>query len=147
MVEPAIHGNPRTLTASLVLSTIGNALGEIRHRGGLTWAEIGGVLRRSEDQAAKYADGSAEMGIVAFAHAKQQWGSLFTGPLNRLCIETSPLVLCDHAAHSAVLRGALSMAEALESNDDISPREVMLHRHTLEAARDALDAMLRKACP
>ena len=105
MADPAIHGKRRVYSASNALTALGNALGEIRQQDGLKWGEIGEVLGKSEDQAAKYADGTAEMGVVAFGKGKREWNGRFTGPFDRLCVESRPGILCDQQAQSAVLRG------------------------------------------
>ena len=70
-------------SASHVLQAIAAELSTIKHEDGLTDADIGRVLGKSEDQAAKYRTGLAEMGIVAFAAGKREWNGRFTGALDR----------------------------------------------------------------
>lgn len=145
MTVPTIDTIKPIYSASNALAAIGNALGEIRQQDGLTWGEMGRVLGKSDDQAAKYADGSAEMGVVAFGLAKREWNGRFTGPFDRLCVGSRPGPLNDHTAHSAVLRGALAMSEALQNGNQIYDWEVKANRAALEAARDALEELLAKA--
>lgn len=147
MAKPPIHGKPPVFSASKVLAAIGEELALIKSQDGLTWADIGRVLGRSEDQAAKYADGTAEMGVVAFAAAKREWNGRFTGSLDRLCVESRPAGSSDRSCGSQVLAAALAMSVALEGDDEIVADEVRQNRATLESARDAIDAQLAKLTP
>lgn len=131
-------------SASTVLEAIASELATIKHEDGLTDADIGRVLGKSEDQAAKYRTGLAEMGVVAFAAAKREWNGRFTGALDRLCVESRPGVANDRAAQCKVLEAALAMSVALADDDAIVREEVRKNRATLEAARDAIDEQLRK---
>lgn len=145
MSDPTIHGFRRTLSASSILASVGQALGEIRQQDGLTWNDIGHVLGKSEDQAAKYADGSAEMGLVAFYRGKAQWNGRFTGYADRLVTETRPRALDDNAIHSKVIRAALAIAEAKENGGDIFDWEVRIARPVLEQAKEAIEELLSMA--
>ena len=132
-------------SASKVLDEVGNALSVIRKEDRLTFADMGAVLGKSEDQAAKYCDGSAEMGVIAYARAKREWNGRFTGGLARLCAESRPAHdNTDRARQSKVLRAALALSEALEDDGEISPEEVRDNRKSLEDARSAIDELLRK---
>lgn len=142
MSAPMIHG--KTLTASAILREVGNDLSLIRQQDGLTWADLGKVLGRSDDQAAKYADGTAEMGIVAFGFGRREWGSRFTGSLDRLIDGHRIDAEHDRSRQSHVLRAALTLSIALEGDDAITADEIHANRGTIENARDALDALLSK---
>lgn len=142
---PTIHGKRAVFSASAVLEAVGRELGAIKQADGLTWADMGRVLGKSEDQAAKYADGTAEMGIVAFAAAKREWNGRFTRSLDRLCLETRRSDDSDQSRQTKVLRAALAIAEGLEDDEEFCQRDVATHRAKLEAARDAIDELLRKA--
>lgn len=131
-------------SASSVLEAVASELATIKHEDGLTDADIGRVLGKSEDQAAKYRTGLAEMGVVAFAAAKREWNGRFTGALDRLCVESRPGVVSDRAGQCKVLEAALAMSIALADDDAIVREEVRKNRATLEAARDAIDEQLRK---
>lgn len=131
-------------SASTTLDAIGTALTSIRIEDGLTFADMAAVLGKSEDQAAKYCAGSAEMGIVAYARARREWNGRFDGALDRLCHDTRPVADADRNRHSKILRAALALSVALEDDDEITPAEVRANRGTIEQARDALDELLRK---
>jgi len=136
-------------SASAVLDAIAHELTAIKAEDGLTDADIGRILGKSEDQAAKYRTGLAEMGVVAFAAAKREWNGRFTGSLDRLCITSRPglAAIHDRRAQSDVLKAALALSEALEDDDAISPEEVRQSRADLERARAAIDAQLAKLKP
>ena len=142
--SPNPSGNGPVFSASSVLEALGTELALIKSQDKLTYADLAAVLGKSEDQAAKYCEGSAEMGVIAFARAKREWNGRFTGKLDRLCVETRPCSDADRTRQSKVLKAALALSVALEDDDEITPDEVRSSRATLEAARDAIDAVLRK---
>ena len=144
MTQPTIHGKKPVYTASNALAAIGKAIGEIRQEDGLTWAEVGRVLGKSEDQAAKYADGSAEMGIISFGLAKREWNGRFTGYFDRLCVDSRPAgVHTDQSALTHLLAAAGQLSHALEDGE-ITAAEVRDNRAALENARDAINEQLSK---
>ena len=140
-----VHGKKQALTASLVVDTLGDALLSIKIEDRLRWADIGETLRRSEDQAAKYADGSATMDVVAFAMGRAAWGSRFTGGLDKL-IDVCGDGMNGHTAQSCILRAALALSQALEDGD-LSDSDIRTIRSTLEKSRDAIDALLVRLAP
>lgn len=145
MSEPPIHGNRRTLSASSVLEAVGDDLLQIKMQDRLRWTDIGEVLGRSEDQAAKYADGSASMDIVSWAKGRAQWGSRFTGSLERLIDgEIGPPTPVQ--TQSRLLKAALVIEEAKEDGE-LSVSDIQANRSVLEHARDALDAQLARLGP
>lgn len=131
-------------SASKVLETVGNDLALIKSQDRLTYADLAAVLGKSEDQAAKYCEGTAEMGLIAFARAWREWNGRFAGGLAALCHDSRPSADLDRARESKVLKAALALSIALSDDDEISPKEVRANRATIEAARDALDDLLRK---
>src|SRR6185295_2825782 len=109
MSNPRIHGRNRPLTASDIRETVGDALAAIRLEDRRTWVDMGEVIGKSEDQVAKYADGTAEMGLVSYTKGRIAWGSRLTGSLDRLIERQrslNPMV-----AQSRVLKAALCIAE------------------------------------
>jgi hypothetical protein len=142
-----IHGNRPVFSASAVLAAIAGDLSQIKTEDRLTHADLGRVLGKSEDQAAKYCEATAEMGVVAFAAAKREWNGRFTGALDRLCHESRPTADTDHDRHCKVLGAALALAEALRDDGEISVEEVRGHRADLEGARDAINDLLGMLTP
>jgi len=142
-----IHGNRPVFSASAVLEAIASELSAIKAQDRLTQADLGAVLGKSPDQAAKYCDGSAAMDVVTFARAKREWNGRFTGALDRLCHDSRPTSDSDHGRHCKVLRAAMALAEALADDGEISPDEVRTNRAALEAARDAINDTLGKLTP
>lgn len=134
-------------SASAVLDALAADLSTIKHEDRLTDADLGRVMGKSDDQAAKYRTGLAEMGVVAFAAAKREWNGRFTGTLDRLCEQSRPIgTEHDQAGQSAILKAALALSVALEDGE-VDPGEVRANRTTLENARDAITAQLAKLRP
>jgi hypothetical protein len=133
-------------SASAVLDAVASELATIKHEDNLTDADLGRVLGKSEDQAAKYRTGLAEMGVVAFAAAKREWNGRFTGALDRLCVDSRPASIDDRRGHTTILEAALALSVALQDGS-ITPEEVRANRATLENAREAIDAQLAKLRP
>jgi hypothetical protein len=142
---PLIHGKRKPITASLLLEAVADRLSTIRNEDNLRWSDIGGVLHKSEDQAAKYADGSAAMDFIAYARGKLAWGERFTGGVDALLAASHEPVNA-HQAQSCVLRAALALAEALEDGE-LTDAEILANRSTLEKAREAIDAQLSRLGP
>jgi hypothetical protein len=133
-------------SASAALEAAGRALNEIKSEDRLTWSDLGAVLGVSEDQAAKYADGSSTMNFVTFYRGKREWNGRFTGYIDRLCVDSRPGKVDDRHGHTSILEAALALSVALQDGD-ISAEEVRANRGTLENARDAIDEQLRKLRP
>ncbi len=131
-------------SASSILDELAEALRAIKKDDGLTDADLAAVLGRSEDQALKYRNGDAEMGVIAFARGKREWNGRFTGGLDRLISDTRPIGDADRIRGSKVLKAALALSVALEDDDEITAAEIKANRATIEQARDALDELLRK---
>lgn len=144
MSNPAIHGKRRALSASAVREAIATDLMQIKYEDKLTFADIGRVLGKSEDQAAKYCDGSACMDAVAYAFAKDQWNGRFTGTLDALIAEHNEAATTDRSKATAITKACLALSVALEDDDEASPKEVRKMRKDLEAARGAIDELLSK---
>jgi hypothetical protein len=145
--NPPIHGNRRTLTASNILGAIAADLSQIKSEDGLTYADIGHVLGKSEDQAAKYCDGSAEMGAVTYTFARREWNGRFTGRVDAMIGASRPPRNDDRAKLTALLCAAQEVASALENDDEMDGCEVAKARRKLEAAQEALAELLRKLSP
>lgn len=145
MSAPTIHGKRSAVTAFSVLDALGDDLTRIKSEDKLRWSDIGEVLGRSEDQAAKYADGSATMDVVAFAKGRAAWGSRFTGSLDRLIGGSTPVADAG-MTQSRILKAALAIEEAREDGD-LSIDDIRTNRSALEHARDAIDAQLARLGP
>ena len=147
MSNLAIHGKRPVFSASSALEAIATALSEIKRDDRLTYADLGALIGKSEDQAAKYCDGSATMDAITFGRAKREWNGRFTGYFDRLCVESRPATSTDRHDSNVILSAALTMCKALEDNNTIDRNEVLASRSELEAARDAIEAQLSKLMP
>jgi hypothetical protein len=134
----------KTLTETDILSAIADDLSLIKSEDRLSWKDIGRVVDRHHDQVPKYADGSAKMDVVSYALARREWGTRFTGSLDRLLEGCRLDGDCDRGRQSHVLRAALALSIALEDDEQISPAEVHANRATIENAIGALEALLSK---
>lgn len=145
MTEPCFHGIRPQFSASLVLSNLGDSLLAIKMDGKLTWADIGVVLGKSEDQAAKYADGTAEMGVIAYARGKREWGGRFTGSLMRLCYGCSNTPCNDRLTAAKTAQVGMLLNEALATSETVPASFIHQNRSAIEGLRDSLDALLRRS--
>lgn len=138
-------GLRRRLSASQIRAAIAADLMQIKHEDGLTFEDIGRVLGKSADMAARYCDGTASMCAETYAFAREAWNGRFTGRLDAL-IAGRPDATCDRAKESRVLRAALTLSVALEDGE-ITDTEILANRATLEHAKDAIDALLSRVGP
>lgn len=142
MSNPSISGNRRPLTASNVLEALASDLSLIKSQDKMRWVDVGEVLGVGDDAAAKYADGSQAMSVVAYARGKAAWNGRFSGSLENLIDQNRPTTN-PYAAQSAILKAALALSVALEDGE-LTVDEVRANRATLEAARDAIDGQLAR---
>lgn len=144
MSKPLIHGNTATLTASLIRAAIAQDLSQIKSEDGLTFADIGRILGKSEDQAAKYCDGTACMDAVTFQFARKEWNGRFTGSVDALVTGARRNRTNDRSKATAICRANMALSLALEDDDEASPEEVRKMRRDLEEGREAIDELLRR---
>lgn len=144
MSNPTIHGKRRALSAFSVMDAMASDLLQIKQEDGLTFKDIGRVLGRSEDQAAKYCDGTAEMSLTAYAFGKAQWNGRFTGTLDALILDSRGYVTSDRSKATIIAKALAEISEALEDDDEASPKEVRARRKCLEEAKHAIEGFLDK---
>ena len=145
MSNPLIHGRYRTVPASKLLKTLGDSLGRIKARDELTFVDVGRVLGRGDDAAGKYAEGTAEMGVVAFLLGCAAWDGSFANDVFALIgMQLSPTESSAATDRDALiaLTGLLhEVAVALADDGKIDDRELAEMRHALEAAGRAIDVL------
>lgn len=146
MADQHIHRSRSVFSASNVRQALADALNEIKEQDGLTDADIGAVLGKSEDRARAYRNGDSSMDAETFGRGKREWNGRFTGYFDRLCESSRPGKVDDRACESTVLKAVLALSVAL-ADGDISTEEVRRNRGTLEEARDAIEAQLAKLRP
>lgn len=145
MSAPSIAGNRRTISASSILEAVGDRLLNIKMEDRLRWSDLGEILGVGEDQAAKYADGSAAMNLIAYAKGWAHWRSRFTGDIETL-VEGSTEKPCATQTQSRILKACLAIEEA-KVDGDLTVEDIRSNRTTLEHARDAIDAQLARLGP
>lgn len=131
-------------SASNALEAVGRALNEIKAADHLTWEDVGAELGKSDDQAAKYADGRATMDFITFGRARRKWGKRFTCYFDQLCGEGIGGIERDRHDMAHVAVAAARMAEALEDDGQIDAAEVRAAIKPLSAAFDAIGRQLQK---
>jgi hypothetical protein len=143
---PQFHGLRRRISASALSDALANDLSEIRRIDKMTWVEVGEVLGRGDDQAAKYADGSATMDWISYKRGEIAWGSRFTGSVDRL-LERTKSHQSECEAQHCILKCALAIEESRDQHGRLTIEDIRSNRATLENARDAIDAQLKRLKP
>lgn len=145
MSNPTIHGKTRPVTASDLLDALAGDLTKIKSEDKLTWATIGEVLRRGEDQAAKYADGTATMDWIAYKRGEMAWNGRFTGAVDRL-LQSASEPVDPKQAQSCLLKASLALSLALEDGE-LTDAEILANRKPLEDAADKIARLLQRVKP
>ncbi|MDH7640544.1 hypothetical protein [Sphingomonas oryzagri] len=140
-----IHGNFRTPSASILLETIGVSLGRLKDRDRLTYADVGRVLGKGEDTAAKYRDATAEMGVVSFILGCREWNGAFANDVMSLVgMRVVPIDSSDATDRDALpaITGLLhEVALAFADDGKIDDEEIVEMRNEIEAAGHVIDMM------
>jgi len=129
----------------MIRQAIADDLMQIKSEDGLTFEDIGRILGKSADQAARYCDGTASMCAETYAFGREAWNGRFTGRLDALFTSARDTT-CDRKKHSTILRATLAVSEMLE-DDEITDAEVLARRKELEGGRDAFDKLLSRIGP
>lgn len=153
MTAPTNNGRYRTVSASKLLETLGASIGRIKSRDELTYADVGRVFGKGDDQAAKYKEGIAEMGVTSFLFGCKEWDGSFANDalgligMKLVTIETDAAT--DRDTLSALTGLLHEVAVALADDGKIDDRELLSMRDELDAAGRAIDALrerLRLKC-
>lgn len=143
MTTPHIHGRYRTVPASLLLKTLGDSLEEIKAEDRATDADLGQVLGKHEDTAARYRTALAEMGIVSFLRGCREWDGRFANAALALVgMRLTPLDAGEGNDRGSVtaLCGLIGeIAAALENDGEVDDAELAAMRPALEAAAKHID--------
>lgn len=145
MSAPTIAGRYRTVPASQMLKALGDGIGRIKDRDGLTYVDVGRVLGKSDDQAGKYREGTADMGVVSFLLGCREWdGSFANEALGLVGMKLVPIessAVTDRDTVTALTGLLHEVAMALADDGKIDDRELGGMRHELEAAGRAIDTL------
>lgn len=144
MTRPTIHGKIPLIPAHEIRTALGDALGRIRSEDRLTFTELGEMIGKSDDQAAKYVDGSSEMPVSTYYRCKALWNGRFTGAADKLLERHHSVDGME--AQTSILQCAVGLSRALEDGvlDDAEIRD---NRNSLQRARDNIDALLGRLAP
>lgn len=144
MNRPPIVPRNAVVSASTLLDEIGASLTDIKIADGLTDADIGAVLGKSEDQASKYRLGSADMGVVSYHRGVQAWNGRFANralaridsKISRLDAAKTP----DLSLPCVVARFQLELSIALEDGK-LDGAELAKMRPQIEALGECIDSL------
>lgn len=145
MTTRTSSGSRRRLSASRIRQAVADDLMQIKVEDELTFDDIGRVLGKSADMAARYCDGTASMSYETAVFAREAWNGRFTGRIDAMLYGT-PDTSCDHRKQSLLLKAALTLSEALEDGE-IHDSEIVANRKTLENARESIDKLLSRIGP
>lgn len=144
MADPLIAPRYRIPSASLLVEKAAESLHVIKDADGHTDAELGAILHKSGDQAAKYRTGLAEMGMVAFLRACSAWNGRFAndvlGEIGMKLVPVEAESQCDRKFATMLARLKLMVAEALEDDGAIDPEELDGMQAVLDDVGRAVDA-------
>lgn len=139
---PRIHRTYRSVSASEMMEAIGESLSAIKSEDGLTDADLGAELGKSEDQAAKYRTSLAEMPATVFIRACRRWNGRFAnrvfGLFGGKLVMLDPGAGSDRAGQTALMRAVLALQDALE-DDVLDDVELVQRRAIIEEAGRAID--------
>lgn len=151
MSPPQIHGRYQTVTASLLLKTIGDSLDDIRRQDGATDQDLGRVLGRSKDSAERYRKGEGEMGALSFLHACKAWDGRFANPVFNLLgfklVEIQSGAGTDRAGFTALANLLAAIAEALEDDNIVDDIELAAMAAEVENAGKHIDRLRERLRP
>ena len=143
MTAPHIHGPYRTVPASLLLSTLGDSLEAIKSEDRATDADLGQVVGKHEDTAARYRTGLAEMGVVSFLRGCREWDGRFANPVLALVgMRLTPIDAgsgSDRGSVTALCGLIGEIAQAVEDDGAVDDAELAAMRPALEAAAKHID--------
>lgn len=145
MTVPHIHGRYRTVPASLLLETLGASLSDIKEQDRATDADLGAVLGKSDDRAAVYRAGGADMGVVSFLRGCREWDGRFANAALALIgmrmVPLDPSAGCDRSSVTALCALLAKKSAALENDGVIDDAELDDMWPELEAAAKHIDRL------
>lgn len=143
MTTPQFHGRYRTIPASLMLDTLGESLKAIKERDGATDGDLGAVLGKSDDRAAAYRAGAADMGVVSFLRGCKEWDGCFAnGVLNLVGMKLVPIEaesVDDQASVTTLLSFAMALSGELEKDGKVDDEDLERHQFVIERLGKIID--------
>jgi hypothetical protein len=140
-----IHSRFRTVSASLLLDTLGKSLTEIKREDDATDADLGVVLGKSGDRAEAYRKGAGDMGVVSFLRGCGKWDGRFANnALALVGMKLVPMEAGEGVDRQSITVLASLLAEvgaALEDDGRIDDEELSNMSHVLEQAGKHIDRL------
>jgi len=135
----------RTISATVMLETVGKSLDRIKKADKASDADLAATLgKESKDSAERYRKGIGDMGLVSFLRGCAAWDGRFANDvLAKIGMKLVPLdaaEVSDRTAASALTKLLLEMSIALEDGK-IDERELASMKGEIEAAGRCIDGM------
>ncbi|MET3826539.1 hypothetical protein ABIC16_002232 [Sphingomonas sp. PvP055] len=126
-----------------MLDTLGESLKAIKERDGATDSDLGAVLGKSEDRAAAYRAGAADMGVVSFLRGCKEWDGCFAnGVLGLVGMKLVPIEaesVDDQASVTTLLSFAMALSGELEKDGKVDDEDLERHQFVIERLGKIID--------
>jgi hypothetical protein len=146
--KPKIHGKRPTFSVSKAVETLGEDIEAIKRADDLTWADIGRVLGKGEDQAALYGKGLSEMSFSSFLLGCREWNGRFSANVMAMvgkCVSDIDAAELPHRHLVTLLtRLAFEISLALENDDDLDESELDRLAALLDDVSRGLDQLRQR---
>ena len=145
MSVPQIYPPYRTVSATMLIETLGESLSRIKEDDKATDKDIGRVLGKEKDSAERYRKGIGDMGVVSFLLGCREWNGRFANDvLAMIGMKLVPLAASgaanDRSWSSELTKLLLKMSLALEDGR-LDDDELDAMAAEIEAAGNAIDQM------
>jgi len=148
MTKPQIHGKRQSFSVSRAVEQLGEDLSAIRREDDLTWADVGRVFGKSEDQAAQYGKGLSEMSFTSFLLGCREWNGRFSANVTAMIGQRlGPLDAADLSHRHLITlltRLAFEISLALENDDDLDEAELDRLTELLDDVSRGLDQLRQR---
>lgn len=147
MTEPQIYPRYRTISATMLVETLGTSLQRIKDEDNATDKDIGRVLGKEKDSAERYRKGIGDMGVVSFLLGCAAWDGRFANDvLAKVGMRIVPLNSApanDRSWSSDLTKLLLKLSIALEDGE-VSEDELDAMSAEIEGAGRTIDQMRRR---
>jgi hypothetical protein len=144
---PQIHGPYRSVSGTKLIEAAGASLQAIKHDDGLTDADLGEELGKSEDQGSAYRKATSEMSMTTFLRACRRWNGRFANPVFALIglklVPLESMIVCARQGLTVILTAATSLTRHLEDGV-LSDAELLESRAEIEAAGAVFDGLRQR---
>jgi hypothetical protein len=141
--SPTIYVRYRSISASKLVNALAHSLTDIKVEDELTDSDVGAILGKGDDQAAKYRTGLAEMSVTTFMRGCAAWNGRFANEaFAQVGMKLIPLDAgeqTDMQGVTSLMRAVLALQEALEDDGVVDDVELAQRRSLIEDAGRYVD--------